>query len=213
MTIEIKGLDKLNKNLSAMSKQIPFASMQTINDLAFESRLSLNSDLKHSMNVRANTSKAFVVDKAKKTSLSATVRIKDDWHKDALTHHYRGGKALQIATEKIFIRRGYMTEGNSAIPIKRMTKAAYRKVVAGTRRSSGSKMFVVPTNNTNKKTAHLEAGVYQRLKRKVKPLMLFTNEATYKKRFDMKKTVEKIVIRRASKYFFKHLDQAMKTAR
>ena len=213
MTLTISGLDKLSKDISAMSKQIPFAAMRTINDLAFESRLSLNNELKNGMNVRVNTSKAFVVDKAKKTSLSATVRIKNDWHLPSLLHHYKGGDAEQIATEKAFIGRGYMTASHSAIPIKRMTKAAYKKVLAGTKRGSGGKMFVVPTKNKDRRTAHLSPGIYNRLKRKVKPLMLFTSEAQYKKRFDMRKTVEKVVNRRASTYFYKHLAEAMRTAR
>ena len=211
MTLEIKGLDKLSKNISMMSKQLPYTLMLTINDLIFDSQKSLNAELKGGMNVRVNTSKAFAVDKAKKTTLTGVVRMKDDWHKTALLHHYKKRDAEQIATEKYFIRQGYMTANNSAIPIKRMTKAAYRKVVAGTK--TRGKMFVVSTNNTDRRTAHLHPGVYKRLKRKVKPLMLFTQEAKYNKRFDMYKTVKKVVTRRAETYFFKNLDKAMRTAR
>ncbi len=211
MTLEIKGIDKLQKNLSRLSKQLPYALTLTINDLLFDSQKSLNAELKGGMNVRVNTSKAFAVDKAKKTNLMGTVRMKDDWHKTALLHHYKRKDAEQIATEKYFIRRGYMTNNNSAIPIKRMTKAAYRKVVAGTK--TKGKMFVVPINNKDRRTAHLHPGIYNRLKRKVKPLMLFTQEAKYSKRFDMYKTVAKVVNRRADKYFYKNLDKAMRTAR
>lgn len=196
-----------------MSKQLPFAMMRTINDLAFDSRLSLNAEIKHGLKTRVNTSKAYVVDKAKKTALTATVRMKDDWHLPSLLHHYKGGDAEQIATEKVFIGRGYMTASHSAIPIKRMTKAAYRKVLAGTKRGSGGKMFVVPTSNKDRRTAHLSPGIYNRLKRKVKPLMLFTSEAKYRKRFNMNKTVSKVINRRASTYFYKHLAEAMRTAR
>ena len=59
MTIEIKGLDKLNKSLSAMSKQIPFATAMTLNDLAFDSMKALNADLKQTLKTRVNTSKGF----------------------------------------------------------------------------------------------------------------------------------------------------------
>ena len=211
MTIEIKGLDKLNKDMSTLSKQLPYALMLTINDLIFDAQKSLNAELKGGMNVRVNTSKAFAVDKAKKTNLTGVIRIKDDWHKDSLKHHYSGKDAEQIATEKYFIGRGYMTNSNSAIPIKRMTKAAYRKVVAGTK--TRGKMFVIPVNNRDRRTSHLHPGVYTRLKRKVKPLMLFTQEAKYKKKFDIYKTVAKVFNRRANSYFFKNLDKALRTAK
>ena len=215
MTIEIKGLDKLNKSLSAMSKQIPFATAMTLNDLAFDSMKALNADLKQTLKTRVNTSKAFVVDKAKKINLVAVVRMKRDWHYSALKHHYLGKTADQIAFEDEMIARGYMTNTNSAIPLKKMGKAKYKTIANATRRGtrSASKLFVVPTKNKSNHTKHLKPGIYQRMKKKIKPIILFTKEAQYPKRLDMYPIVEKIVRRRASKYFFKNLDKAMRTAR
>ena len=215
MTIEIKGIDKLQKSLSAMSKQIPYASMLTLNDLAFDMQKALNAELKAGLKTRVNTSKAFAVDKATKSHLIATVHMKRDWHYLVLKHHYMGKTASQIAFERDMISRGYMTDSNSAIPIKKMGKAAYKKVSNATKKGirSHSKLFVVPTTNRNKRTKHLEPGIYQRMKRKIKPIILFTKEAQYRKRFDMKITANKVFDRRASKYFFKNLDRAMRTAR
>ena len=128
MTVEIKGLEKLNKKLSAISKQLPYALKGTLNDLAFDAQKSLTAEIKHGMNVRVNTSKAWAVDKADKTSLIATVRLKSDWHRYPIPQHYEGGSSLQIGFEKAMIGRGYMTAGHSAIPIKKMGKAKYKTV-------------------------------------------------------------------------------------
>ncbi len=215
MTIEIKGLDKLQKDLKKLSKQIPYAVSLTLNDLVFDAQQSLTKEVKHGMNVRDNTSKAWAVDKSKKTSLTATIRMKSDWHRDAIPHHYKGGIGADIGFERSMISRGYMTGSHSAIPLKKMGKARYRNISNATRRGirSYSKMFVVPTNNKNKRTKHLHPGIWTRLKRKSKPVILFTKEARYQKRFDMRKTVEKVVERRAAKYFWKNLDKAMGSAR
>ncbi len=215
MTIEIKGLDKLQKKLSTISKQLPFALTNTLNDLAFDAQTSLIAEVKHGMKVRDNTSKAWAVDKAKKTNLSATIRLKSDWHKYPIPQHYKGGDSLQIGFEKAMIGRGYMTAGHSAVPIKKMGKAKYKTVYNATRKGirSYSKMFVVPVNNKNKRTSHLHPGIWTRLKTKPKPVILFTKEAEYKKRFDMRTTVEKVVKRRAEKYFWKNLDRALASAK
>ncbi len=218
MTIEIKGLEELNEDMSKLSKQIDYASMLTLNDLAFDSQKALNAELKNGLGVRVNTSKAFVVDKAKKTSLVATVKMKRDWHFYALQHHYRGGKGDTIGFEYAMKSRGFMSEGESAIPIKKITKAGYKKIIAETKtkmhsRGYKSDLFIVSSTSKTGRTKHLTPGVYKRLKYKVRPIIIFTKEAQYKKTFDMKTTVGKVVTRRAGKYFFKNLNKAMKTAR
>jgi len=215
MTMEIKGLDKLNKDLGKLAKQTPYALMLTLNDLAFDSQKALNAELKNKLNVRSNTSKAFVVDKASKRGLVSTVRMKRDWHYLSLQHHYQNKSSEQIAFEREMIKRGYMTDSNSAIPIKKMGRAKYKTVSNATRKGirSSSKLFVVPTNNRSNKGKHLHPGIWTRLKKKVRPVILFTKEAQYQKKFDMSKTVEKVVSRRAAKYFFKNLAKAMRTSR
>ena len=214
MTVEIKGLDKTSKYYRTMVKQIPFASMLTLNDLAFDSLRALNKEIENKMKVRKNTAKAFAVDKAKKTDLVATIRMKKDWHWLVLKHHYYGGESEQIGFEREMIKRGYMTDNHSAIPIKKMGKARYKTILNASRPSlKNNKYFVVKTKNKNKRSQHLAPGIYQRLKRKVKPIILFTQEAQYRKRFDMFATVEKVVNRRAEKYFFTNMEKAMKTAR
>ena len=214
MTIEIEGLPELMRKFKTVPNQINYASMLTLNDLAFDARESLNKEIEHKMKVRKNTAKAFVVDKATKSELTATVRMKSDWHWLALKHHYFGGEAEQIAFERAMIARGYMTDSNSAIPIKKMGKAKYRTVLNATRPAlRGSKYFVVKTRGRSNKTKHLAPGVYERMRRKVKPIVLFTREAKYRKRFDMYATVEKVVDRRAADYFWKNFAKAMRTAR
>ncbi len=213
MTFEIKGLEKVTKDLAKLSTQIDYAAMLTLNDLAFDTKRALDGELRGGLNVRLNTSKAFAVDKAKKSDLTATVRMKRDWHYLSLQHHYQKKEAFQIGFEREMISRGYMTGSNSAVPIKKMGKAKYKSLLNSTRRGVRSKYFVVSTSSKNKRTAHLHPGIYQRMKRKPKPVMLFTAEAQYRKRFDMFTTSKKVVERRAKEYFFKNIERALRTAK
>lgn len=213
MQIELKGFDEFSRSLRRVTTQVDYALTLTINDLVFDSQKALNADIKHNLNTRVNTSKAYAVDKAKKTNLTGIVRMKSDWHKVALMHHYTGGSAVPIMFEKAMIDRGYMNANNSAIPLKKMGKAKYKTILNSTNRGVRSKHFVVPVGNRDRRTAHLEPGIYQRLKRKVKPVIIFTSEAQYKKRMDMREIVEKVVSRRASSYFNKNMARALRTAR
>ena len=216
VTFEIQGLDKLKDSMSKMVKQMDYAMSRTLNDLAFEGKRALENEILHGMKVRQNTSKAFIVDKSKKSDLVATIRLKKDWHKYPIPQHFKGGDSLPIGFERAMIQQGYMTNVHSAIPTKKMGRARYKSIFMSTRKKKKvrhSKYFVVPVNNTDRRTMHLHPGIYLRMKYKPRPVMLFTSEAQYRKRFDMEATVGKVVKRRASKYFFKYLDAAMRTAR
>ncbi len=211
MIFEIKGLDKVQKSLGQLSKQLDYAMMLTLNDLAFDTQDSLRGEIKGGLKAKVNTSKAFAIDKAKKSNLTATIRLKDDWHKQPIPQHYKGGDSLQIGFEKSMISRGYMTPKHSAIPLKKMGKARYKTVLNATRRGirSHSKLFVIGTKNKS----NLRAGIWQKNKRRPKLLIPFRTEAEYTKRFDMYRTIEKVVQRRASSYFYKNLERALRTAR
>lgn len=213
MVFEITGLDKFQKSMRHLSKQLDYAMSQTLNDLAFDAQDSLRKEIKGGMNTRVNTSKAFAVDKSSKSNKIAIVRLKDDWHKDAIPQHYLGGKGATIGFEYAMISRGHMRKGQSAIPLKKTGKARYKTLTQNTRRETKSNLFVASSTSKNKRTGHLKPGVYQRLKRKVKPVVLFTQEAQYKKRFDMSVTVKKVVTRRAKSYFYKNMARALRNAR
>lgn len=213
MTLEIKGLEQFNNRLRKLSSQMDYALTLTINDLVFDSQKALNADIGSKLNAKALTTKAYAVDKATKKTLVGVVRMKSDWHKVALAHHYSGGSGVPIMFEKEMINRGYMGSNNSAIPVRKMGKAKYKTILNATTQGARSKHFVVPTQNRNKRTQHLEPGIYERLKRKVKPVIIFTSEAQYRKRMDMRNIVEKIVNRRASIYFSKNMTKALRGAR
>lgn len=214
MTLEIKGLDKLQKSLSKLSVQMDYALSRTINDLSFESKASLEKDIAGRLNTRVNTSKAYAVDKSSKKNLEATVRMKSDWHKVALVHHYTGGRAVPIMFERAMMKRGYMSKNNSVVPIGKIGKVKYKTLLQQTAPGvPGRDHFVVAVGDRSSRVKHLSSGIYKRLKRKVKPVALFTDEAEYKKRLDMNEIVEKKVKRRADELFTKHLRDAMRTAR
>lgn len=211
MIFEIKGLEQVQKNLSQLSKQLDYAMTLTLNDLAFDAQDSLRGEIKGGLNTRVNTSKAFAIKKAKKTNLTATISLKDDWHKDVIPQHYKGGIGARIKFEKEMMSRGYLGRNNSAVPLKKMGKKRYTTVLNSTRRGirQHSKMFVIGTRDKS----HLRPGVWQKNKRSPKLLIGFRREAEYKKRFNMYKTVEKVVNRRAKTYFYKNLQKALSTAR
>ena len=214
MTIEIKGLDNFNTKISSFSKQLDYALSLTLNDLAFESREALNLNIKGALSVKAAVAKAYVVDRSSKKDLTSTVRMKSDWHKVVLSHHYTGGTSVPIMFEHAMQDRGYITNKNSIIPIKKITKAGYRKLLTQTKRGiAGRDHFVVGVNDKTKRTAHLEPGIYKRLKRKVRPVAIFTASSKYKKRLDMNTVVEKKVSRRINELFRKNMTKALRTAK
>jgi len=213
MEIEIKGLDNIQKELEQFQRQMPYVMTLTINDLLYDIKNAEDGMIRGGLNSRKNTAKAFAYDKANKSTLAGKVRLKDDWHEGALQHHFKGGTADNIGFEKEMIQRHNMNGSNSAVPIKKIGKKKYRTIRDGTKRGVKSKYFVVPVNNRDARSRRLDAGVYTRLKRKVKPVLLFTDEATYRKRFDHVKIAIKVIDRRLTSYFFKNLSRAISTAR
>jgi len=212
MTIEITGAGMVTSRLRNMFKQVPYATQRTLNDIAFLIRGELNKDIGDALRTKKATENAFLVKKATKANLESLVYMKHDWHYIALQHHYSGGNALQIEFEKKMISMGYMSSNSSAIPIKKISKAIYNKMSSGiaTSRGSGrSKYFVVKENDRSSHTKHLPPGVYLRLKTKVRPVVLFTREATYRKRLEILKPAKYIVRKEFEKLFFQNLKKAM----
>jgi len=198
-------------DLLKYGKQINYALSRTLNDIGFQSKKALEGELSGGLGGRAAVSKAYLVDKSTKTNLITTIRMKGDWHRHVLEHHYKGGTGDMIDFEQQMISRGYMTTRHSAIPTKKMGKAMYNKIKNSTTRGGrGSGYFVVPTRNPKPKTKHLQPGVYKRLKKKSKPVILFTDLAKYRKRFDMKKTISKVVDRRFERKFHDWLNKSIK---
>ncbi len=195
-----------NLSVAKYLSQVPYAASRALNDVAFEAKTSMEADIRSKLKTRTKmVSQAFAVDKSDKADLTATVRTKDDWHIDVIPQHYRGGTGADIGFERAMISRGVMSASSSAVPIKKISKAGYKKLLIATRRGSGSKSFIVPQGSTDARSQGMTPGVYTRLKTKAKPVVLFTREAKYRKRLDMMTITRKVVSRRYEQYFYKWL--------
>ncbi len=237
MTVEIKGLDKLHKSMSAISKQLPFAIMNTLNDLAFDGMDSMKSEVKGKLKLKnQKIPNAFHIKKATKKTLQVKLSIDDwKWQADVLKPHFYGGDRKRKGMEKAMIYAGAMSRDNILTPppgvkiqsstyvqmmsyLKLNYKAGYdaNRNDKSKRKNKTRAKYFIATRKSNK-TRHLHPGIYARMDDGVKDkpisLLRVARRPNYKKIFDLEKTFMKVIKRRGSKYFYKNLEQAMATAR
>ncbi len=181
MTLEIKGLDKLSKNISMMSKQLPFALQNTLNDLAFDVQKQMKLEINDSLDVRVmSLSSAFKVDKASKKSLVASVYVKkSDWRYNVLIHHTTGGVRTLKGLEKLLRHAGFLygDEIMTPPPGVRIKPGTYTKIISELRiqnkegfnshrakksRGKLKKSHYFIAQRGVPKTRHLHEGVYVR---------------------------------------------------
>jgi hypothetical protein len=206
MKIELKAdIKQLTKKLNKVQrKQIPFATAQAINEVAFKARKALMAQSKKKLDRPTPfTVKGFQVVKAKKTSLTAIVYV-DSKRAKYMEFQIEGGirtpnnMSIPIPIEKNMRLNKY---GN--MPRKKIkTLLAKPKIFSGKPRGEG-------------KNANAAAGIWQRTNKnnKLKMLVSYEKFATYKPRFPFYKIVTKVVESTFEDTFKKHLSKAILTSR
>lgn len=122
--IEIKGLDKVKRDLGVMAKQADFAASRALNTAAF----AVNSRIKDEMQsvfqggATPYTLRAFQVEKASKANLQSAVMLRTDApagggaYDKALSHLFTGGTRDWKKLEGWLRGRGLMPSGLMAVP-------------------------------------------------------------------------------------------------
>ena len=256
--------DDLSKRLNDVAaRQLPYAAMRTVNDLAFGIRADLQSQFRASFDKPTPfTLRSIIVNKATRQAPSAFVGLNTDNREDEiLGHHFTGGKRAWKRMEGRLKYAGILKPGLIAVPgggaalnaygnirpglvtrilsyfdtlgkgydmgTKGRAKLGRRgKTKDGYSTTRGTEYFVsFGKGNGGRRSRqfqfdswqqHLPAGIWSRKGihgSEVAPVLMFVEPGTYRKRFDLKRTAEKIIERDGPSLLAKHLANAIKTAR
>ncbi len=237
MKFELEGLTEVQQMLTGYAEQLPYVTMLTLNDLAFDVQRTLKAEVIVKLNLRKKSlANAFRVKKATKNRLEADVFIDDyKWQAKILKPHFYGGDRAKKGVEKAMIYGGFMSSSEILTPspgvkiqpstyvqimsfLKLNYKAGYdanRNDKSKRKNKTRAKFFIA--TKKNKKTAHLHPGIYARMDNgvKSKPIMILrvAKKPSYKKIFDIEKTALEIYKKNMKEHFIKNAKIAIRTAR
>jgi len=205
MKIDVRSnIKEVTKDLNRIQKkQIPFATMLALNDVAFGSRKELNKQaIKKFDRPTPFTLKGFQVRKAKKTHLESVVFIEEKRLK-YMNFQIDGGirtpdkRALVIPTNNLRLNK----YGN--MPRRKIdTLLNMKNTFSGTPRGGG-------------KNANAGPGIWQRTNKnhKLKKLVSYEKYAKYTPRFNFERIVKSYVSNTFNRHLEKRLSVALATAR
>ena len=220
----IKDLSKyLTNELKKQEKQIKFAAMNELNDVAFQKiRPKLEEEYKKAFTVRNKSfPRAIAIKKATKDNLQTTVSYKADF----MALHAKGGErkpekaavALTVPLNKdapgFRFESGKVKGRNKAPELLKYlnTHSIKTKGKSGVKRpfilKSGGSAFIVKRdkNTTTKESRHKGNAD--------KFLFVFANKTNIPKRWDFDKIVKETAEKELPKLFEKRFKEAMKTAK
>lgn len=222
ITCSLQNLAKtLDKELQKEIKQVKFAAMNALNDVAFKHvRDKLESEYRESFKVRNQSfPRAIYVIKATKDNLVAEVGYKSDFmklHATGGTRKPEGGReALTIPLDKdapgLRSLKGSVKQRNQVPklleyhnqnPLKKKPKSVVKRPFV---LESNGKAVVMKRakGNTTLKSRHRDNGD--------KALFAFAKEAKIEKRWDFEKIVKDTVDKELPKVFEKRFKEAMAT--
>ncbi|OCL99539.1 hypothetical protein AAX29_00580 [Aliarcobacter thereius] len=193
-------------------KQVPFATMITLNKLAFsvmqEQKKETLSDLAWK---RKNIPSTIRYIKATKSNQVAELFLnKKSWIYYALKQHFLGGERHSKGLEN-YLKSKYLLEKNEyLIPVNGLKKTA-SKIAMEELKKNNTNFYVISS-----RISYQKAGIYQRNNAKFnRTVMLFkiVKSSEYKKRFDLEDTVIKVHKQYGKQFFVEALENAIKTAK
>jgi len=244
-TIQITGLKEVQAQLGAMGKQASYAARRALNTTAYAINDRLKKDMAATFKGGATpyTLRAFKVDKATKTALTAVVSLRTDKpaggtdYSQALAHLFTGGSRKYKNIEGWLRGRGLIPRGltiapGSGMPLDRygnMRSTALTELlgVVGTqhrnlrvyRRTGAGKaqkavgFFVVLPGDKTRK----HPGIYKRIETgttsAIVPMILYVDPVNYRKFIDIEKLGTEVVAKTFQPAFDAELAKAMTNAR
>lgn len=207
----------------AVQKQLPFATKNAVNDVAFHARAALNSGTKGAFHVPVKfTQRAFFVQKAKdKRNVIAFVFAQDEEGKDRaryLRFGIAGGARPQKAFELHLLNK-VLNDGTlpgdaflmptSLVKVNasgNVTTATLRKITAGVKKSQ----FFAGTPRGGGRPP----GIYRRSREQLFPYFIATaDQPDYRRRFNIEAIGTKVIQRKFGKSFDNALSAAMRSAK
>ena len=225
LTID-QDLSKATEWTKAVGKQLPFATKNAVNDVAFDARAALNSGTKGAFHVPVKfTQNAFFTQKAKdKRNVIAFVYAKDDEGKDRaryLRFGIAGGSRPQKGMDAYFANAvpndGTIPPGAYFMPTSlvktnasgNVTQATLRRISKGISGDPRGGFFIGTPRGGNR-----PPGIYRRSRNQLQPYFIATTSRPgYTGRFDIEAIGAKVIQRKFGIHFNAALSKALSTAR
>jgi hypothetical protein len=173
MKIEItSNISQGSRYFKGLQRQIDYAMIKTINDMAFETRADIYSVMGDIFDrPKLWTMRSFYVDKATKQKPEAWVGLKGREYKDpyprALAHHFIGGERAWKRMEEAFRRMGILPPGTAMMPGDGAPLDQYGNVPVGFIKQMMSYFRVNrDVGTTSNSTAKSRKGIERRLLKK-----------------------------------------------
>ncbi len=235
--VETADLQKVEKALSKMTRQIPFATALGITKTAKQVKENEKKEiLKVFDNPTRFTQNSIFMKAATKKNLTAVVWLRDMVRPFRVNHYLEpqifGGNRPKKRLEILLNRKGL--PGKHLVPGKGVKRNKFGNVSYGQIGKVLSGLFAQsdPLNNETAKTrkrkrkkgeqgffivqkqrGKLRAGVYERFGRSVKPIFISVSKARYKKRqFDFFGVAERTIKRDLPRFMDEAIEQVIKTA-
>lgn len=225
LTID-QDLSKATAWTKAVGKQLPFATKNAINDVAFDARKSINDGTKGAFHKPVKfTQNAFLVQKAKdKRNVIAFVYAQDKAGKDRaryLRFGIQGGTRPQKGMDVFFsnavpndgtIPAGAYFMPTSLVKINasgNVTQATLKRISKGINGDARGGYFVGTPRGGNR-----PPGIYRRSRLQLHPYFIATTDRPdYTGRFNIEDIGAKVINRNFGKHFDAALSKALATAR
>lgn len=223
--IDIRGMDAVQRQLSALGNQMPYAISVALNNAAFAVRTESQRDLTDSFDrpTRLVTG-ATRVSKATKATLEARVYIDPKREGIVIPHEFGGRRGPQLI-ERFLIEKGWMPSSYKAVPGIDMPLDSYgnprRSVVnqivtelqSGISGAKGGnrRCFVIRVGQIS----HLLPGIY-RIKNKghaLSLMYLFVPTVAYRKRLQWEERMNSTALKVFPEAARRAVDRALETAR
>ena len=228
ITIDIdrQGLQQASRWSDAVAKQMPFATSVALNDVAFKARTSLNGATRQYFQAPVKfTQSAFLVQKAKKSDLTAYVFANNDQGRNrarSLRYGIQGGQRVAKGFERYFAgadNDGTLPPGTTLVPTSLVKTTDAGNVSLATLRSISKGLSTTNKRGgffvgTPRGAGNRPPGIYRRSREQLFPYFIAASAAPrYTGRFPIQDIGEKIVARNFNDLFTAALDKAMATAR
>lgn len=235
-TIEFEGLEEWESHLNDLErKQMPFALAKGITDTAKDVKAALQKEIKRVFDspTRFTINSIYIVP-AKKGIYIAFVGIKGD-RNSYLYPQSRGGRRNLKRSEASLQSTGKMTKGLHIMPgeairlnkFGNITKGKMTKIMsvvkghrdktqnttARSKKRNKSLPNLFVAKKGNRRTQHLQPGIYQRTKKGVKPILIYAQESKYHVLFRFFDVAQKVTNRNLMRNVDKAMKHAIATAR
>jgi hypothetical protein len=228
ITVDIRGLQEVQRALRESQKQARFALALALTRTAQTGSKRLQSEMQQTLdNPTPWVAKGTFNTRADKTTLTSRFGVKDR-QSLYVKEHFEAGVRGQKPYEKVLRGMGALPDGYRTVPgsglkldtrgnpnrnqLREMIGSIKSRVAIAQGRCMRMKLVgyfaVLPGSRS-----HLSPGIYLRSAKGIRPMLIFVQEARYRKVLDIVKLAEKLVAQEFPREFSKAFDTAMKTAR